>query len=184
MTATIPTMTKFMTSCVHNLPPASAAPPIIGKKLRWQLGPLSDRRLTRSSIAMKASWTSALFFGIALLCTGARIAHADDLYASAAAFLHARYDGLHYQLDHNQFQKPLYLDSSEISDSVTGDIHARINYPFATVRAALNNPGDWCDILILHCSMRASDDPRCASIGNQSGLSQKAAESDSCGRPR
>jgi hypothetical protein len=103
---------------------------------------------------MKTSWASALFFAIALLCMGARIAHADDVYANAAASLHARYDGLHDQLDHNQFQRPLYLDSSETSDSVTGDIYARINYPFATVRAALNNPGDWCDILILHVNTK------------------------------
>ena len=85
---------------------------------------------------------------------GARIAHADDIYASAAAFLHARYDGLHNQLDHNQFQKPLYLDSSETPDRVTGDIYGRIDYPFATVRAALNNPGDWCDIMILHVNTK------------------------------
>ena len=103
---------------------------------------------------MKTFWASARFFAIALLCIGARIAHADDVDANSAASLRAKYDGLQNRLSHNQFQRPLYLDSSETSDSVTGDIYARIDYPFATVRAALDNPGDWCDILILHVNTK------------------------------
>lgn len=103
---------------------------------------------------MKTSWVSALLFAIVLLAVGARIAHAGDADANAAAALRARYDGLQNRLDHNQFQRPLYLDSSETPDSVTGDIYARIDYPFAVVRAALNNPGDWCDILILHVNTK------------------------------
>jgi len=37
---------------------------------------------------------------------------------------------------------------------VTGDIYALVNYPFATVRAALKSPGNWCDILILHLNTK------------------------------
>jgi len=77
--------------------------------------------------------------------------------------MRARYDGLQNLLSRNQFQKPLYLDSSETSDSVAGDIYARIDHPFATVRAALNNPGDWCEILILHVNTKYCR----ASSGNQ-----------------
>jgi hypothetical protein len=65
------------------------------------------------------------------------------------------------QLSHNQFQRPLYMDSSETSGGVTGDIYALIKYPFATARAALNGPARWCDILILHLNTkycRASTD--------------------------
>src|SRR3972149_11288174 len=96
----------------------------------------------------------ARFSAIALLCMGAGIAHAGDGDAISAASLRARYDGLQDRLSRNQFHRPLYLDSSETPDSVTGDIYARIDYPFATVRAALNNPGDWCDILILHVNTK------------------------------
>jgi len=85
---------------------------------------------------------------------GAQIARADDADTNSAASLRARYDGLQNRLDHNSFHRPLHLESSEASDSVTGDIYARIDYPFATVRAALNNPGDWCDILILHVNTK------------------------------
>jgi hypothetical protein len=76
---------------------------------------------------MKTSWAAMLFLAIALLCTGARIAHADDADANSAASLRAKYDGLQNRLSHNQFQRPLYLDSGETSDRVTGDIYARID---------------------------------------------------------
>jgi len=91
----------------------------------------------------------ARLIAVALLCIGACIARADDADVIAAAALRARYDGLQNRLDHNRFRQPLYLDSGETPDSVTGDIYARIDYPFETVRAALNNPGGWCDILLL-----------------------------------
>ena len=103
---------------------------------------------------MKSPWVSVLFIAIVLIGVDARIAHADDTDANAAATLRGKYDSLQNRLSHNQFQKPLYLDSSETSDRVTGDIYARIEYPFATVRAALNNPGGWCDILILHVNTK------------------------------
>jgi len=112
---------------------------------------------------MKIFFAFARVLAIVLLCIGVRIAHADDAYANSAASLRARYDGLQERLSHNQFQRPLYLDSSETPESVTGDIYARVDYPFATVRAALNNPGDWCDVLILHVNTkycRASADSR------------------------
>ena len=112
---------------------------------------------------MKIFLAFARVLAFALLGIGARIVYAGDADANAAASLRARYDGLQTRLSRNQFQRPLYLDSSETPDSVTGDIYARIDYPFATVRAALNNPGDWCDILILHVNTkycRASTDSR------------------------
>ena len=97
---------------------------------------------------------SVLFLAIALSCLGAHIALAEDADAKSAAILRARHDSLQNQLSRNQFQRPLYLDSGESSDSVTGDIYARIDDPFAVVRAALNNPGDWCDILMLHVNTK------------------------------
>ncbi len=90
----------------------------------------------------------------ALLCLGACSAGAADADAIAAASLRAKYEGLQNRLDHSRFHQPLYLDSSQTADGVSGDIYARVAYPFATVRAALKNPGDWCDILILHINTK------------------------------
>ena len=112
---------------------------------------------------MKALWAPARLFAIALACLGTGIAHAGDTDANSAAALRAKYGVLQAQLSHNQFQRPLYMDSSETSGGVTGDIYALINYPFATAGAALNGPARWCDILMLHINTkycRASTDSR------------------------
>jgi hypothetical protein len=78
--------------------------------------------------------------------TAADVNTADDLLA--------RYSALHTQLHNNQFQRPLHLDSRETTSGVNGSIHALVNYPFATVSAALNSPGQWCDILMLHLNTK------------------------------
>jgi hypothetical protein len=103
---------------------------------------------------MKALWTPARLLAVALVCLGVGIAHADDADANSAASLRAKYGALQGQLSHNQFQRPLYMGSSEISRGVTGDIYAVINYPFATAGAALNGPARWCDILSLHLNTK------------------------------
>jgi hypothetical protein len=108
----------------------------------------------REASGMKALWTPARLFAVALVCLGVGIAHADDADANLAASLRAKYGALQGQLSHNQFQRPLYMDSSEISRGVTGDIYAVINYPFATAGAALNGPARWCDILSLHLNTK------------------------------
>ena len=46
------------------------------------------------------------------------------------------------------------MESSRTRDSVAGEIYAVINYPFATVGAALESPSNWCDILILHLNTK------------------------------
>ncbi len=92
----------------------------------------------------------------ALLCIGTGAARADDAATNAgpAATLSARYAVLKDELSHNQFHRPLHMDSSERPDGVTGEIFALVNYPFATAGAALNKPSQWCDILILHLNTK------------------------------
>lgn len=81
------------------------------------------------------------------------MSYADDT-AAAAASLHTKYAELHEQLRHNQFQKPIHIDSSERSGRVTGDIYALIDHPFAQVASSLSKPASWCDILILHLNTK------------------------------
>jgi hypothetical protein len=92
----------------------------------------------------------------ALLCMGTGAARADDAATNSgpAATLSARYAALKDELSHNQFHRPLHMDSSERPDGVTGEIFALVNYPFATAGAALNQPSQWCDILILHLNTK------------------------------
>ena len=96
----------------------------------------------------------ARLFAVVLACLGAGIVHAGGTDADSAASLRARYGALQNQLSHNQFQRPLYMDSSETQGGVTGDIYAVINYPFATAGAALDGPARWCDILSLHLNIK------------------------------
>ena len=99
-----------------------------------------------------AAW--AWFFLAALLCAGAGIAHGADAGANSREALRTKYGALQDRLSHNAFQRPLALDSSETSNSVAGDIYTLVNYPFATVNAALNGLDNWCDILILHLNTK------------------------------
>ena len=78
--------------------------------------------------------------------------HAMD--SNSPASLLAQYGAAQGRLDQNQFQRPLYLDSSETANGVSGDIYARVDYPFAGVSTALNKPGNWCEILILHINTK------------------------------
>ena len=84
-----------------------------------------------------------------------------------AIVLLAKYRALQAQPDSNQFKTPLYLESAETSGAVTGNIHALVDHPFATTAAALNGPGRWCDILLLHLNTkycRASTDGQASAL--------------------
>ena len=92
----------------------------------------------------------ALFWG-GWFAAGQSFATEQDI---PAVLLRAKYTELNKQLLNNQFQRPLYLNSVESSQDLKGEIYAVVDYPFATVNAALNNPAHWCDVLILHVYIR------------------------------
>lgn len=65
-----------------------------------------------------------------------------------------QYKALGNALSNNQFKRPLVLNSTESNEQLKGEIYAVIDYPFATVNTALNNPAHWCDALILHINVK------------------------------
>lgn len=73
---------------------------------------------------------------------------------SGAAPLQAKYTALAPQLARNEFQRPLVIESSESANAVSGNAYAVIPYPFASVTAAFRNPGNWCDVLMLHLNTK------------------------------
>lgn len=97
-----------------------------------------------------------LVAGSALLGTGMASAASPD--SPPAAALRASLVRLTPQLQRNQFQRALHLDSTESPNELKGDIYALVDYPFATVNAALNDPvagpAHWCDVLILHLNIK------------------------------
>jgi hypothetical protein len=92
-------------------------------------------------------------FALLSLSLGA-LSWADD----NAAALKDRYDALAPQLKSNVFHRPIHLDSEETSNSLKGDIYAVVDYPFATVNSAFNDPqqgpANWCEVLILHLNTK------------------------------
>ncbi len=82
----------------------------------------------------------------------------------AVATLRAKHASLEDQLRQNQFKRPLVLDSTETQNRVKGDIYAILEYPFKTVSAGLNNPGHWCDVMLLHVNTKY-----CHAIAGSSG---------------
>lgn len=91
---------------------------------------------------------------VCVVCAGAGLAVAAGSETNSAAMLRVKYAELDEQLSHNQFKRPLYLDSVESPSHLKGDIYALVAYPFATVNAALNNPAHWCDVLSLHLNIK------------------------------
>jgi len=87
----------------------------------------------------------------ALFCilAGMPLAHAQD-----AASLRARHAALRELLASNQFQRPLYLASSQTPGGLKGDIYALVEQPYAVVGPALRGLDPWCDILILHLNVK------------------------------
>ena len=74
--------------------------------------------------------------------------------AQDAASLQARHASLREQLASNAFQRPLYLESSDRSGELKGEIYAVIDRPYAVAGRALQDMNNWCDILILHLNVK------------------------------
>ncbi len=96
-------------------------------------------------------------------CTQAFSAESTTLKYNAET-LSEKHTELTKQLNSNQFNRPLYLNSEESSDNLKGEIYAVVNHPFAKVNTALNNPAHWCDVLILHINIKY-----CQASSNKNG---------------
>ena len=97
----------------------------------------------------KLSWLGGMLLICATGVVGAAMVKPDP-----AASLRAKYLSLEEALQQNQFKQQLVLDSAELPSRLTGDIHAIVDYPFAAVNAGLNNPKNWCDVMLLHLNTK------------------------------
>jgi hypothetical protein len=101
---------------------------------------------------MKGFCARARLLAAGLACMVAGMAGAGE--ASPAAALRAKYGALQEQSGNNPFKRPLYLESGEATGSVSGNIYALVDHPFASAGVALNRPAAWCDILLLHLNTK------------------------------
>lgn len=75
-----------------------------------------------------------------------------------AANLREMYQKLMPRLEHNQFERPLYLISEESPSTLKGEVYAVMAYPFATLNEVFDDPmqgsKNWCDVMILHPNIK------------------------------
>ena len=101
-----------------------------------------------------AGWLAVIILMLGGLCLGVSPA----AHAESAQALHDKYQSLAPQLADNAFHPPLALESTETPDRLKSDIYSVLDYPFATVKGALDDPehgaANWCDVLILHLNIK------------------------------
>src|SRR5688500_8532881 len=107
---------------------------------------VTPRFRASAAIARRASVHVARLGLAALLGSAGVVAGAAD---SGVAALRAAYASQRAELESSRFGKPLTLRSQQSDGALKGDIHAVLDQPFDRVRAALAEPRNWCDILIL-----------------------------------
>jgi hypothetical protein len=100
---------------------------------------------------VRGGWFLACMLG-ALCSLACTVAVAQTAPADAAR-LRASYAEVSDKMG-GVFREPLYLESSEDSGRVSGDIYARMNHSFATVAGALKHADNWCEVMILHLNTK------------------------------
>jgi hypothetical protein len=93
------------------------------------------------ALAATAVWLARLGLGLAL---GAAMSA-----TAGISELRGKYGELREQLRQNNYQRPLFIDSSEVGDTLKGEVYAVLEHPFGDFKEALKDPADWCDLLIL-----------------------------------
>ena len=102
---------------------------------------------------------------------------------SNAAALLEKHAALAVQLTQNQYRRPLFLESSESANTVSGNAYAVLDSPFSTVSATFKSPSRWCEVLILHLNTKycrasgadTSPSKMAVSIGTKNPQQLKAA---------
>jgi hypothetical protein len=96
-----------------------------------------------------ARWIAGL--GAACLLAFSSVAQAD------AGAMKEKYTELKEQLRSNSYGRQLHIDSSEGSNTLRGDIYAVLDHPYEKVKAALQDPDAWCDIMLLPFNTKACE---------------------------
>ncbi len=73
---------------------------------------------------------------------------------SHAAGLLEKHAALAGQLAQNAYRRPLFLESSEGGNTVSGNAYAVLNSSFGTVSATFKSPNRWCEVLMLHINTK------------------------------
>lgn len=121
-------------------------------------------------------------FGLALAAwlhagaAPAAIGPADAQHEGAQ--LRERFARMQGEIAASGFGQPLRLVSEDGDHVLKGDVYARVDHPFREVEAALQEPDQWCEVLVLPFNVKRCD---ARGRGDGSGLAiyiaRKAAQS-------
>lgn len=111
----------------------------------------------KNSLVFKPAQWMAVWAGLVLVCIGsyanAQSAGTDGNESSARALL-AKHASLAGQLAQNAYRRPLFLESSEGGNKVSGSAYAVLDAPINKVSDAFKSPKRWCEMLILHLNTK------------------------------
>ena len=80
---------------------------------------------------------------------------AHNVAATPADKLANKYEEIEDELLENNYDIPVYLESSDIENTMRGDVYGILYYPFKTVRHALTSLKNWCEIMPQHLNIKA-----------------------------
>ena len=79
--------------------------------------------------------------------------HAGTVDPNSGALI-AKYESLARELSSNVYGRPLFLESTESDDLVSGNAYTVLDAPFAAVNTAFRSANTWCDVMILHINTK------------------------------
>jgi len=96
-----------------------------------------------------------IFLQLAVMLALVDTGHAEEAASAAGKALLSKYAGVSPKLQKNYFAAPIYLESYESKGMQQVDMYGVFNYPYESVREALQSPANWCDITALHINIKA-----------------------------
>jgi hypothetical protein len=100
------------------------------------------------------SCLGSLAVGLAVLSGSVQAQQPAEATEAGATALLEKHSALAKQLADNLYRRPLFLESSEGGNVVSGNAYAVLDSPFSAVSATLKSPHRWCDVLILHINTK------------------------------
>jgi len=69
--------------------------------------------------------------------------------------LQNKYNEIEKQLFEHSSGLPIYIESFDEHNTLSGDIYSIISHPFSRISGVLVEPKNWCDISLLHLNIKA-----------------------------
>lgn len=89
-----------------------------------------------------------------LQVVGVSVGTAATASTDAVTLLRTKQLSLNKQLQQNQFNRPLVLDTSEAKNRLKGEIFTVVNYRFSEVSSGLSEPNQWSEVMMLHINTK------------------------------